>query len=286
MALSAPQQQMLQQLTEELKTIDGVAAIVLGGSHATGMATERSDLDIGIYYYEAQPFNIPAIKSLATKYHTGSDPTVTDFYQWGPWVNGGAWLETAAGKVDFLYRNIDQVKATIAKAGQGEWENHYEQQPPYGFSSVIYLAETKACIPLYDPQHLITALKKSVSTYPPALRQTIIQQSLWAAEFTVAHAEAFAIQKDIYNLSGCLTRAVKNIISALFAINEIYPIGDKKAVEIIAQCKYSPELLPVKVEQILVITDMVQSTVRLKALLQEVIDLTDGAYKALYNFSK
>jgi hypothetical protein len=37
-------------------------------------------------------------------------PVVTGTYEWGPWVNGGAWIQTSAGKVDFLYKNLDQVR--------------------------------------------------------------------------------------------------------------------------------------------------------------------------------
>jgi hypothetical protein len=34
-------------------------------------------------------------------------------YEWGQWVNGGAWIHTPAGKLDLLYRNIDQVKRVL-----------------------------------------------------------------------------------------------------------------------------------------------------------------------------
>jgi hypothetical protein len=30
-------------------------------------------------------------------------PIVTNFYEWGPWVNGGAWIHSSVGKVNFLY---------------------------------------------------------------------------------------------------------------------------------------------------------------------------------------
>lgn len=62
-------------------------------------------------------------------------------------------------KVDFIYRNLEQVTTTIQKAKNGEWENHFEQQPPYGFSSIIYLAEINTCISLYDPDAFISLIK-------------------------------------------------------------------------------------------------------------------------------
>jgi hypothetical protein len=137
--------------------------------------------------------------------------TVTDFYQWGAWVNGGAWIDTISGEVDFVCRNIEQVKSTIEKSKDGIYETDFEQQPPYGFSSVIYLAETHYCIPLYDPDKVIQELKMEVKDYPPKLKQTIIQQSLWSAEFTLWQADKYAKEFDLYNTVGCFTRALKKL---------------------------------------------------------------------------
>jgi predicted nucleotidyltransferase len=93
-------EQTLNSIVTDLKEVGGIVAIGLGGSYATGDANETSDLDIGIYYSAKNPFNIDEIRSIARKYANG--PTVTGFYEWGPWVNGGAWIETKTGKVDSL----------------------------------------------------------------------------------------------------------------------------------------------------------------------------------------
>src|SRR5450631_2447526 len=57
--------------------------------------------------------------------------------------------------------------------------------PPYGFSSMIYLAETQTCIPLSDLNNLIASLKKDIQYYPVKLKESVIQQSLWSAEFAI-----------------------------------------------------------------------------------------------------
>lgn len=101
MKLTQQKEEILNLFVNDLKGIDGIIAIVLGGSHATGEARETSDLDIGLYYHENHPFDIGEIKKVVEKYTIDSHPTVTDFYQWGPWVNGGAWMNTSAGKVGF-----------------------------------------------------------------------------------------------------------------------------------------------------------------------------------------
>jgi hypothetical protein len=231
---------LLEQLVEQLSRTTGVSAIVLGGSYASGTQHETSDIDIGLYYFPASPFSIADIRRIAEDVSVEGRATVTGFHEWGAWVNGGAWIHTPQGKVDFLYRNLDQVQKTITEAQQGISHHDYDQQPAYGFYSVIYLAETQICIPLHDPELLIAKLKRSVEVYPPKLKQKIITDSLWAAEFTLLHARGFAVQGDIYNTVGCLTRVVSNITQALFALNEKYFIRDKKVLDTVAQFSNLP----------------------------------------------
>ena len=231
---------LLDRLVDQLSGITGMVAIVLGGSYASGAQHETSDLDIGLYYFEANPFSIADIRRIADGISIQGPATVTGFYEWGAWVNGGAWIHTPHGKVDFLYRNFDQIQRTIDEAQQGISHHDYDQQPAYGFYSVIYLAETQICIPLYDPGLLITQLKRRVEVYPPKLKEKIISDSLWAAEFTLLHARGFAAQGDIYNTVGCLTRVVSNITQALFALNESYFIRDKQVLQTIGRFSNLP----------------------------------------------
>jgi hypothetical protein len=238
---------LLEQLVDQLSAVTGLAAIVLGGSYASGMHHEGSDMDIGLYYFEARPFSIDAIRRIAEGVADNGKATVTGFYEWGAWVNGGAWIHTQQGKVDFLYRNLDQIQRTITEAHQGISRHDYDQQPAYGFYSVIYLAETQICIPLHDPDKLITGLKHQVEIYPPRLKEKVITDSLWSAEFTLLHARGFSERGDIYNTVGCLTRAASNLTQALFALNERYFIRDKQVLDVVARF---PVLPPGYIQQI------------------------------------
>lgn len=274
----------LERIVDELKRVANVAAVVLGGSHCTGTAHENSDLDIGIYYHADAPFDVGQIRRIAAEFHTDGAPAVTDFYQWGAWANGGAWLDTAAGEVDLIYRSIEQVESTIEKAHDGIWENDFEQQPPYGFSSIIYLAETHYCRPLYDPSGIISELKKEVETYPPKLKAAIVQQSLWAAQFALWQADKFAAKSDIYNAAGCFTRTLKNIVEALFAINETYSIGDKSALQKIAAMPKRPADFAQKIEAVLTITpdDLPANARRLRNLFEQTAALAAGMYQPYF----
>lgn len=285
MNLPPEKQKIFDAICSDLEKVEHVSAVVLGGSYASGRANAGSDIDIGIYYHENNPFDIQEIQKIAKKYALDNAPTVTQFYQWGPWVNGGAWIQSEAGKIDFLYRNINQVRRTIQDAMEGIWENHFDQQPPYGFSSMFYLAEVEVCKPIFDPQNVLQYLKSLVKIYPENLKNKIVQDSLWAAEFTIINAEGFAKNNDYYNTFGCLTRGLKSIVQALFAINEIYPISDKKAIEILEKADHKPKDLAKKVKSILSAKpSLTNNLVQLNDLFKEVVQLSDKLYTPLFNF--
>ncbi len=274
----------LDAIVSELKIVQGIVAIVLGGSHAAGFANEKSDLDIGLYYSEKNPFDIEKVRSIASRFSVAGTPDVTNFYEWGPWVNGGSWIMTAAGKVDLLYRNIDQVQQTITDAVNGIWHHSFDQQPPFGFRSIIYLAETQVCRPLFDPQNILLKFKSQITPYPAKLKQVIISDSLWLAEFTLMQCVSFASTGDTYNTAGCFTRIVNYLVHALFAINETYPLGDKRALQIIATFNISPAKIEEKINRILghagsQTNELIESTNLLKELWKQVVTLTDGQYE-------
>jgi hypothetical protein len=260
---------------------------VLGGSYARGTHHTNSDLDLGVYYAESTPFSIEGIKRIAAQLSDGTPPVVTDFYEWGPWVNGGAWIQTTAGKVDFLYRNIEQVERTIQAAWQGVSHHHYNQQPTFGFYSIIYLAETHVCVPLFDPQASITQLKRGVSSYPPKLKQAIVADSLWGAEFAFLFAHKFATTSDVYNAVGCLARITAYLTQALYALNDTYFMSDKGALEAISKFALRPLEYTERVTHVLAHPgstgeQLSEAVSLLEALWQEVISLAGNFYKPKY----
>ena len=280
---SPEKRKLVHDVVSDLAGIDGVIAVVLGGSHAEGGATEASYVDLGIYYSEKSPFDIAAIQKVADKFAV--QPTkVTGLYGWGPWANGGAWIATAQGPVDFVYRNLEQVDRTIEDAAHGRWSNDFDQQPPYGFSSVFYLAETRSCVALHDPSGHIARLKSLVATYPAQLKATIVGQTLWAAEFTIWQAEQFCQKGDVYNAVGCFTRAAKSLVMALYALNETFPMGDKRSMSALASMTIKPHDVAVRIESFLS-TDrskLASSLDTLRELHQETVALAGPLYRSMF----
>ncbi|MCI0747668.1 MAG: DUF4037 domain-containing protein [Verrucomicrobia subdivision 3 bacterium] len=290
--LSPKQRELVSSLTKKLEAIRGIRAVVLGGSHARGRAELGSDIDFGLFYSEAAPFCIESIRELADGVNDTPGPVVTDFYGWGPWVNGGAWLTISGQRVDFLYRNLEQVERVIADAEAGKYEVHYLQQPPFGFFSGTYLGELAVCIPLFDPEARLDALKRRIANYPEALRRAVVQDYLFMAEFTLtAFAPKFAARSDAYGTAACLTRAVNELVMALFALNRKYLINDKTALAEVAEFERAPREFGLRVQKTLARlgvspAELLAAVEGVAQLARESIELTDGLYQPRYTLPK
>lgn len=93
-------------LATELGGVPGVVAVVLGGSRAAGTHRPDSDWDLGIYYRGSQRGVDPSdVRAL------GHEGYVSEVGEWGPVVNGGAWLTAGGAPVDVLYRDLDVIDA-------------------------------------------------------------------------------------------------------------------------------------------------------------------------------
>ena len=175
-----------RELVGELAALPGVEAIVLGGSHARGRAREGSDVDLGLLYRDARPLDVAAVRALAARWNDAANPVVSELYEWGPWVNGGAWLMLRGRRVDLLYKSLDRSEETIAEARAGRHEIHFAQQPPFGFWSGTLLGESACALPLHDPAGHAERLRREVAAYPEALRAAVLRDMLPGAGFGLA----------------------------------------------------------------------------------------------------
>lgn len=283
--LSPKQLSLVSSLVERLGTISGIKAVVLGGSHARGCARAGSDIDLGLLYSEAAPFLIQSVRELADGVNDAANPVVTDFYGWGPWVNGGAWLTIGGQRVDFIYRSLEHVERVIAEAEAGRYELDYAQQPPFGFFSATYLGEIAVCVPLLDPEKRLDELKGRVVNYPDALRRAILQDYLWQAEFNLAaFARKFAARADAYGTAACLTRAVNQLLLVLFALNRQYLLNDKTALAEVGEFERAPRAFGPRVAQTLAhlgdsAAELVAGVESVTQLFRETVALTEGLYQ-------
>ncbi len=210
--------------------VDGVQAIVLGGSRARGTADERSDVDLGIYYDGAHPFSTAALGAAAKELDDRhGDGLVTSFGEWGPGVNGGGWLEIRGHHVDFLYREIGAVREAIEECIAGRPRSIYQLGHPLRFHMQIYAGEVHACRPLYAANRAIADLKSLVREYPENFRAAAVTKHLFDAEFEISIAAKPAERADVMYVAGCLFRAAGFMTLVLYALNRKFFLNEKGA---------------------------------------------------------
>ncbi len=271
-------ERLLEQIVEHLQNVQGLKAIVLGGSYATGSQQANSDIDIGLYYYEQQPLDIADIRAIASTLNDTRNPVITGPGGWGPWVNGGAWLTIQGQRVDLLYRNIDFVASTIADCNAGIIRSDYWQQPAYGFHSFMYCTEITINQPLYDPDHIIEQLKVNVEHYSPQLKRAILKDFLWRARFTLDNTYKAAARGEVYIVTGCLARAIHCLVQVLYALNETYYISEKKLARDVRTFHIQPENFLKRIETILGTTgttgiQLMESLAKTEMLYNEITSL-------------
>lgn len=231
MQLSPQQREQVEALVRDLAEIEGVVAVALAGSRARGRARADSDVDLGVLYRESAPFAPAAVRAVAERWSDGPAPVVTDFGEWGPWVNGGAWLDAGGQRVDLLYRSVEHLERALADAEAGRHGVHHGQQPPFGYWSGTALGELAVCVPLHDPSGVLAGLKASVARYPEPLRRAVVADGLWAVEFGLrAFAPKHVAAGDVYGVSGCLARFAHQLVLVLFALNRAWLVNDRTAL--------------------------------------------------------
>jgi predicted nucleotidyltransferase len=273
----------LQDIVDQLSKVEGLQAIVLGGSWASGNQRPDSDIDLGLYYYNDAPLDIHHVRKIANKLNDFPDPEVTELGGWGTWVNGGVWLTIKGQRVDFLYRNIDFVSTIIDECNRGETRFDYLQQPQYGFYSYFYCAETQQCKILYDPQRAIVGLKSKISGYSGLLKSTIINSFLWQAEFSLEVAKKSANSGNVYYIAGCLTRIASSLVQVLYALNETYCMSDKRLIKDVEQFSLKPQEFGMRLDRILGnigrdSNQISETLLNTQILLKEVIELCRDQY--------
>lgn len=238
------------RVADRLAVVDGVVGLTVGGSVARGTADDASDLDLGIYY--RGPLDVDAIRRVAVELDDSRSPrAVTGLGEWGPWVNGGAWMRVGGRDVDLLYRDLDRVETVWAECREGRVRTDYQVGHPHGFHSHMYLAELHHGRVLHDPSGELSALRARFADYPEAMRRAIVRRGLEEAEFSIGISRKAAARGDVAYVVGNLYRAVACLVQALFAMNREYFVNEKGSVAAVEGFAVRPEGFARQVAEVL-----------------------------------
>jgi predicted nucleotidyltransferase len=242
---------LIERIVDNVRQVDGVKAIVLGGSRARGTHRSTSDVDLGIYYHPDSPLDLNALSKVATQLDDEHRiDVITDLGGWGPWINGGGWLIIQSYPIDFLYRDLGKVNAVIDDCLHGKVEIHYQPGHPFGFLSSIYLAEVAVCQPLWDPEGIISDLKKKINPYPDFLQKALVQKFAWEINFSIDIARKSVERSDVTYAAGCCFRSVMCMLQVLFAVNKTYWLNEKGAVALAEAFPRKPGRLQARINDV------------------------------------
>lgn len=226
-----PDRAWLIAVATSLTGVDGVVGVLLGGSRARGDHSPDSDVALGVYY--RPPLDVEALTELARQIASAREPgglvTVTRPGDWGPWVDGGAWLSIDGVPVDWIYRDLDRVHAAWTDACAGRYRFHVQAGHPLGVPDFAYAGEVGLGTVLADPTGELTGLHARTQDYPPALAEALVD-GLWEARFLVAGARKAAARTDTAWIAGCLFRAVGVGMHALHGHAGRWLVNEKGAV--------------------------------------------------------
>ena len=183
-------------------------------------------MDLGLYYRPS--LDVDALGQAAREV-AGDDARVTRPGEWGPWVDGGAWLHLDGTPMDWIYRDLDRVRASWRDAQAGRFGFHVQVGHPLGVPDFAYTGEVALGVVLADPSGELGQLQQATRAYPPRLRDALVA-GLWEASFFIENAGKALTRADTTYVAGCLFRAVELCAHALHGQAGRWLINEKGVI--------------------------------------------------------
>ena len=212
--MSAPLTAPVAQLAAELAVLPGVVAVVLGGSRAAGTHRPDSDWDLGLYYRAS--FDPGELGRLGHEGH------VSELGEWGPIMNGGAWLTIDGTPVDVLFRDLDRVEGWAADARQGRFEVLMQNGYVVGAPTYLPAGELALCRPL--------AGELSRPGFPERLAETAPARWRGRAAVCLMFARSHAELGDAVACTGMLAQAALCTAHARLSERREWVLNEKRLI--------------------------------------------------------
>lgn len=205
-------------LAAQLAELGGAAGVVLGGSRATGTERLDSDWDLGVYYRGSQhPLDPEEVRALG---HPGY---VSELGEWGPIMDGGAWLTLGDTQVDVIFRDLDAVEGWLAEAERGRFDILVQNGYVVGAPTYVPVGELAINRPLSG--------ELPRPGYPEPLAATAEARWRGRAGVSLMFAEIHAAAADPACCAGMLADAVLSTGHARLAEQREWVVNEKRLVE-------------------------------------------------------
>jgi predicted nucleotidyltransferase len=202
-------------LAAELAGLAASAAVVLGGSRANDMHRPDSDWDLGVYYRGAlDPGDVRRL---------GYPGYVSELGEWGPIMNGGAWLTIEDTPIDVLFRDLDVVEGWLADAEHGRFDVLVQNGYIVGAPTYLPVGELAINRPLSG--------ELPRPEYPEPLATRAAERWHGRASVSLMFAETHADAGDSTCCAGMLADAVLSAAHARLAERREWVLNEKRLVE-------------------------------------------------------
>ncbi|MFD0772827.1 nucleotidyltransferase domain-containing protein [Streptomonospora algeriensis] len=207
-----------EHVSQTLARLNGVQAVALGGSRATGTHSTESDWDFAVYYrHRFDPDDLRAI---------GWPGEVSEIGGWGGGVfNGGAWLEIDGRHVDIHYRDLDDVEFRIAEARRGRFDVELLPFHRAGIPTYLVVAE------LALDEVLHGELPRP--DFPEELRRHAPQRWWNQAGLELAYGRnAYAERGNLTGTAGTIATAATQAAHAVMAARATWVTNEKRLLDL------------------------------------------------------
>ena len=220
---------------ENLKAIDCVEAIALGGSRAGSVYDEKSDYDV--YVYVTAPISENIRREMLSTYCSYVE--IGNHY----WEYEDNCVLNSGIDIDILYRNLDDFCKGIESVV-------VQCQPANAYTTCMW-HNLLQCRILYDRDGRLKAAKEKYNIpYPQRLQQAIVERQLNLMD---AAMPAYRIQiekavrrRDLVSINHRVTEFLASYFDLLFALNGKTHPGEKRLMEL---CRKNCTILPENFEE-------------------------------------
>ena len=217
----------IEQITGAVAGVPGVAAVSLGGSHATGMADAHSDVDLHVYWREPLAPAAERHARLAAVADPGAP--VREVAEWG--------LEdhfSVGGRLhELVYVHLGDVERQVERA-------YAEGLGDEGFAtaSLFYVA---AGVPLHDPQGALARLRARLAVYPEATRRRLLDTMPGVLRAYLGQLRKAQARGDLLFAQHRRYSVQMVYFNMLFALNRRYHPGEKRLLAHAERCPIIPD---------------------------------------------
>lgn len=222
---------IVYQIVNEYKKLDGVTAITLAGSGASGRSDELSDIDIDII--TSKDIEVPKRKSIAKIFSDEVEVDNTFFGDGDEYI-----LRNSNIHVDIAYFNINWLVDKLHDILE-------EFNASTGYTTCFWYNVNNSII-LFDRDGEFLKLKNKYDIlYPKQLKENIINKNYPILKSCISsyfnQVEKAIKRDDIVSINHRISAFLASYFDIIFAMNEMAHPGEKRLINIVERkCSKKP----------------------------------------------